>query len=247
MSNRPDPSSLGDIGLFRGLAPDHLSWLDGHLRRRTVVAGANIVAAEQPGEVIYIILSGTVKIHVEQANGTDVILAILGPGDIVGEMSLLDGTARSADVVTLEETTLLWMDRDTLHECLQRMPVVATNMMRILCDRLRQASEQIQSLAALGVRDRVLRQILVFAQRYGRVTPDGSVLIPIRLTQSDIAGLIGASRERVNQIISACKRRQQLSVDRDYHITVHDREALARQCQWLSPLQDAPAPPATPV
>jgi len=232
MSNLPDRSSLGETGLFRGLAPEQLAWLDDHLHRKAVAAGTNIVAAEQPGEVIYIILSGTVKIHVQQVGGTDVILAILGPGDIVGEMSLLDGTARSADVVTLEETTLLWMDRGTLQECLQRMPVVATNMMRILCNRLRHASEQIQSLAALGVGERVIRQLLVFAERYGRATPDGGILIPIRLTQSDIAGLIGASRERVNQIISGCKQHQTISVDRDYHITVHDREALARQCPW---------------
>ena len=173
MSNVSDPWTLSEIGLFRGLAPEQLSWLKDHLHRRTVPAGTHIVTVEQPGEVIYVILNGSVKIHVEQMNGTDVILTVLGPGDIVGEMSLLDGSGRSANVVTLEETTLLWMDRDTFQECVRTMPAVAANMMRILCRRLRQAGQQIQSLAALDVRGRVVRQILSFAEQYGRVTPSG--------------------------------------------------------------------------
>jgi CRP/FNR family cyclic AMP-dependent transcriptional regulator len=241
MSSKPDPVILHDIGLFHGLPADRLSRLARHLHRKIVPPGTSIMSAEQPGETVYIILSGCVKIHVEQANGTDVTLAILGPGDVVGEMSLLDGTGRSANVLALEDTSLLWMDRNAFEECLRSMPGVTANLMRILCNRLRHAGQQIQAMASMDVQGRVARQILDFAQRYGDVTPDGDVLIPIRLTQSDLASLVGASRERVNKIMSIAKRNGYLSVDRDYHITVHNQQALARQCQFPLPLPRTPA------
>lgn len=227
----PQPETLGEIALFRGLKLEQLAWLNDHLHRTTFPAGSTVVAAEQPGEVVYIILQGTVKVHVEQADGTDVIFAILGAGDSVGEMSLVDSAGRSATVVTLEDSILLWMDRSTFQECLRTMPTITYNLVQILSRRLRLANEQIQSLATLDVYGRVARIIIAFAQQYGQPTPEGDVVIPIRLTQSDIAGLVGASRERVNQVIVSYKRRRYISVDQNYRITVHDQAALAERCQ----------------
>jgi len=160
-----------------------------------------------------------------------VILAILGPGDTVGEMSLVDSAGRSANVVTLEKSELLWMDRATFQECLQTMPAVTYNLVHILSDRLRLANEQIQALATLDVYGRVARQVLAFARQYGRPTDDGGTLIPIRLTQSDIADLVGASRERINQVVVSYKRQKYIAVDRRYRITVYNKEALAQRAR----------------
>jgi CRP/FNR family cyclic AMP-dependent transcriptional regulator len=226
-----DLGLLGDIFLFHNLVPEQLTWLNDNLHRRTVPPGSNIAFVEQPGEVVYIILKGTVKIHVEQLDGTDVILAILGPGDTVGEMSLVDSAGRSANVVTLEECSLLWMERASFQECLQTMPAVTHNLVGILCDRLRLANEQIQALATLDIYGRVARQILAFAQQYGQPVANEDLLIPIRLTQSDLADMVGASRERVNQVMVAYKRRKYISVDHNHRITVHNQEALAQRCQ----------------
>lgn len=224
-----DHRLLAEMPLFRDLAPEQLERLNHLLRRKTFPAGTNIITAEQPGEVVYILLSGTVKIHVEQADGADVIIAFGGPGDIEGEMSLLDDVARSANIVTQEETTVLWVDRMTFQECLRTIPPMNYNLLRILSGRLRVANERIQALCTLDVYGRVARQILAFARQYGRRTPGGDILIPIRLTQSDIASLVGATRERVNQVITVYKRRRLISVDRSYHITVHDVDTLTRQ------------------
>src|SRR5712692_6065432 len=108
MSAAVDPVTLVQTDLSRGLTTDQLRWLSARLHRKIFAIDANIITAEQPGEVVYVIVSGTVKIHMEQADGSDVIIAILGPGDTVGEMSVFDGALRSANVVTLEESVLLW-------------------------------------------------------------------------------------------------------------------------------------------
>ena len=222
---------LRDVALFDGLAPEQANAVSALMQRKTFAAGTNLMSVEQPGEVVYIILSGTVKIHVEQADGTDVIIAILGAGDMVGEMSLLDSAGRSANVVTQEESTLLWLDRTDFQHCLRTVPTLTYNVVRVLSGRLRLANEQIQALATLDVYGRVARQILAFAHKYGRPDENGAINIPIRLTQSDLAGLVGASRERVNGAMVQFRQLRYISVDHNFHITVHNTEALAKRCR----------------
>jgi CRP/FNR family transcriptional regulator, cyclic AMP receptor protein len=229
----PDPSTLSEFPLFRDLTTEQLTRLNDLLRRRTFPAGTNLASAEEPGEVVYLILNGTVKIFVTQADGNDVIIAFGGPGDVEGEMSVLDTVAagRSADIVTQEQTTVLWLDRINFQDCMHTMPAIALNLLRILSDRLRLANERIQALCALDVYGRVARQIQSFARQYGQRDADGIVTIPIRLTQSDIASLVGATRERVNQVMTSFKQQGYITVDRNYRISVHNLEALERYCQ----------------
>jgi CRP/FNR family cyclic AMP-dependent transcriptional regulator len=219
------------VDLFSGLTADELNQVSRLLYSRTYPSGASIITAEQPGEVVYLIRSGTVKIHIEQVNGTDVILAILGPGDIVGEMSLIDSAGRSASVVTLEKSELMWMSGADFQKCLDTMPAFSQNLVRILSGRVRLANELIQALATLDVHGRVARQLLAFAEKYGQASDNGNVLIPIRLTQGAIADLVGASRKRVNQVMVLFKGQGYISVDEKSRITVHDRKALTSYCQ----------------
>ncbi len=226
-----DPTTLSDIVLFESLTAQELDWLNDHMHQRVFGAGSNLALAEQPGEVIYVVLEGTLKIFTQRLDGTEVILAILGPGDTVGEMSLVDSAGRSANVVTLEKSNLLWMDRATFQVCLETIPAITYNLVHILSKRLRLANEQIQSLATLDVYGRVARQLLAFAEQYGQPVGDGDTLIPIRLTQSDIADLVGASRERINQVVVNYKRNRYISIDRRYRVTVHNRQSLADRCR----------------
>src|SRR4051794_10963177 len=101
-----DTHSLSTLPLFAGLAPDEIARLSQHLRYTTARPGTNIIAMAQPGEAAYLILDGTVKIYLERADGTNVVLAILGAGEIIGELSIVDRLGRSATVVTLEESHL---------------------------------------------------------------------------------------------------------------------------------------------
>ena len=95
---------------------------------RTFSAGASVMTADQPGESIYIFLEGSVKVHLSLPGGAEVMLAVSGPGEVVGEMSLADSLGRSANVSTLEESALLWVDRRTLRSNVGESPVLAHNL-----------------------------------------------------------------------------------------------------------------------
>lgn len=219
---------LSDIQLFEGLTPSQLDWVSQRAHRRVFPTGKNVMLIEQPGEVVFIILHGTVKVYTEQG-GRDAILSILGTGDLIGEMSLIDSVGRSASVVTLEDSLMLWMDKVTFNYILDNFPPIARNLVKILSARVRLSDQMIQSLATLDVNGRVARQLLAFAERYGR-DAEGMVKIRITLTQSDIADLVGASRKRVNQTMVYFKEEGLVSMDADGRINIHSKEGLARFC-----------------
>jgi CRP/FNR family cyclic AMP-dependent transcriptional regulator len=227
----PDPNALAEIALFKGLPPERLRRLNDQLHKKSVPAGTNMITAEQPGEVVYVLLEGTVKILIEQMDGREVILAFLGAGDTVGEMSLVDSAGRSANVMTMEKCTFLWMDRNTFQDLLKNVPEFTQNLVRMLSGRLRMANEQIQSLSSLDVAGRLARQILAFAERYGQEEPGQGTRIPLRLTQSDLAELVGASRERVNQVMVDFRQKNYLAVDSSHRILVHRPQELTKLCK----------------
>jgi len=228
-ADKVDPAALEGIALFRGLTSDQLAAVARRLRPLKVPAHRDIMMSDQPGEAVYIILSGTLKVHAEQPGGRDVVLSLLGPGQTVGEMSIIDNVGRSASVLALEDTTLLWMDRAGFLECLSTIPAMAINLLRILSQRLRLANAQIASLATLDVYDRVARQLLALADEYGRRDRDGETHIPLSLTQSDLADTVGASRVRVNQVLMEFRQRGYISVDQGHHVTIRDPQSLRRR------------------
>jgi CRP/FNR family cyclic AMP-dependent transcriptional regulator len=192
-------------------------------------AGRNVLTIEQPGEAVYIILYGTVKIHIEQGE-RDVIVSILGAGDLLGEMSLIDSVGRSASAVTLESCLMLWMDKVTFNYILDNFTPVARNLVRILSARVRLLDQLIQALATLDVNGRVARQLLAFAEKFGH-EKDGAVQIRIVLTQGDIADLVGASRKRVNQTMVLFKERGLIDTSAEGKIAIKDCEGLAKFCR----------------
>ncbi len=226
-----DVDIAAQLPLCKGLGSEQVTAMAAQLHLRRVPGGTTLMMVEQTGEVAYLIHRGAVKISVDQDDGTEVILSVRGPGELVGEMSLIDRQGRSADVVTLEDCTLLWVDRPTFGRWLETMPALTMNVLRLLSRRLRLANAQNLALATLDVHGRVARQILAFADEYGEPAGGPAVRIPLRLTQGDLAAMVGASRMRVNEAIGAYKRQGLIGVDAHYQITVHDPAALARHCQ----------------
>ena len=226
---------LAAIPLFRGLTTTELAQLGAMLHARTLPAGALIIGPEQGGDTAYVIQGGFVQVQVDQADGSRVLLAILGPGSLVGEMSLVDDLGRSASVVARADVTLLGIGRTAFWECLRTYPAMAYNVASILSRRLRRANEQIQALASLDVEGRVARQVLAFGKEHGRPVGGEARIIPFPLTQGDLADLVGASRVRVNQVLGGFKRARYLSVDDGHRITIHNAAGLGERCLHAGP------------
>lgn len=230
-----DTRALQDIALFRGLTASELSRIKPLLRGLRLPNGTHLFAREQPGEIAYIIVRGAIKIYREQSDGRQVILSILGEGEVVGEMSLVDCLGRSANAVTIGPCELLWVDRASFNDCLDALPALSRNLVRMLTRRLRLADELIQSLATLDVHGRIARQLLALSAEYGTPAPAAlagatAALLPFRLTQNDLADLVGASRGRVNQALADFKEHGCISIDPEHRITVLDANALTVYC-----------------
>ncbi len=184
-----------------------------------------MITAEQRGEAIYLIARGSVRVFLDEANGAQVTVALLGPGDSVGEMSLIDEGGRSAHAMTLEDSELLWMDRRAFLDAVRHVPLLAHNLLRDLSQRLRLANLQIRSLVTLSVPERLARQLLLFCDRYGQPFDGGGTRIPLPLHQNDLAELIGTSRESVNRAMSKL-RKDAILLDTASGMVILDRRRL---------------------
>jgi CRP/FNR family cyclic AMP-dependent transcriptional regulator len=224
--------TIDKIRLFADLSPQHAAWISARLHTHVFSPGVDLIIAGTPGEAVYFILSGTVKVYVPQLDGREVTVNLLGTGDTVGELSVIDAASRSASVITLEETRVAWLSRSDFLEAIRTIPPLSENLLRTLSARLRNTTEHIQAYASLDIPGRIARQILVISAQYGQQTGDG-LYIPLRLTQNDIAELVGASRKRVNQVMVSLKRENVITIDLRWHITVHRREVLERMATRL--------------
>ena len=227
-----DSDALAQVPLFEGLPSSELERLSEYLYESRFPTGSSVLIADQPGEAVYVILAGSVKVHTIQLDGTEVILAVLGAGEVLGEMSATDSLGRSASVVALEETTVLWMDRRTFRSSVASSTALSRNLSEILSKRVRLANARLIAIASLDVPGRIASQLLSLAREYGRVTPEGT-RIPMRLTQADLAALVGASRVSVNQALGQFRKRGAISIAKDGRVSVHDEEALARRAANL--------------
>ncbi|HUJ85397.1 MAG TPA: cyclic nucleotide-binding domain-containing protein [Burkholderiales bacterium] len=164
--------------------------------RKSVTRGATVMVAGDQTDSLYIILSGRLKVMMSDAEGKEVILSILGPGEFFGEMGLIDDSPRSASVVGIEPCELLAITKRDFNKCLADNFEMAMAVMRGLVRRLREADRKIGSLALLDVYGRVARLLLDMAD-----TVDGQKMVTKRLPKQDIAKMIGASREMVSRVM----------------------------------------------
>jgi CRP/FNR family cyclic AMP-dependent transcriptional regulator len=224
------PSDLGSLRLFVGLPDAELARVHEMVRLEAVPADVLIVSQSEPTSDACVLLSGMLKVYVERPDGSDVVLAMLGPGEVIGELNLIDHLGRSANVVTMEPSQLLWLDETALRDSFTSMPKLAENLLAILARRLRMANAQIQALAVLAIQGRIAHQLLAFADAYGTTDGSGSVHIYPKLTHLDLAGMVGADTSQVHRVLNNFKRNNYLSIDDQNQFTIHDREALARLC-----------------
>jgi len=196
MAPTVSPAILRTVPLFASFPEEQLRALATVVSRRSASRGSIIIAAGDPTDSLYIILSGRFKVMMSDAEGKEVILSILTSGEFFGEMGLIDDAPRSASVVAIEPCELLVITRRDFKRCMAENSEMAMAVMRGLVRRLREADRKIGSLALLDVYGRVARLLLDMAE-----TVDGQKMVTKRLPKQDIAKMIGASREMVSRVM----------------------------------------------
>ena len=187
---------LKSVPLFAGLPNDMLHALASVVMHRSVPRTTMVIAAGDAVDSLYIIISGRLKVMMGEADGKEVILSIIGPGEFFGEMGLIDDEPRSATVITIEPCELLSVAKRDFKKALAENFEMTQAVMRGLVRRLREADRKIGSLALLDVYGRVARLLLDMAENV-----DGEKVVTKRLPKQDIAKMIGASREMVSRVM----------------------------------------------
>ena len=217
-----DPDLLRGIPLFAGLTETESTVLGRLLRDRRYERGDTIFRQGDPGTCLYLISSGVVKITRQHTDGREIILALLGVGDVFGELALLDGETRSADAIVQAASEVLVLDREPFLDYLDKHAKVAARLLATLSRRLRHTDDLVQDAAFLEVRARLARLILSISEGKGG-GPDR--LPPVRLTQGDLAALIGASRESVNRWLKVFAQKGAIRMEKGV-LHIVDRESL---------------------
>lgn len=198
-------SVLARVPLFAELTSEELDVLSACLRHRRYARGETIFLRGDPGSSLYIVESGRVKIVLSSAEGREFVLALLGPGDFFGELALLDGEPRSADAVAHETSQLLLLQRPDFLRFLDAHPRAAAGLLTVLSQRLRHDAEVLQDVAFLDVPARLARAILQLVEDLGQPSGEGTV-VASRLTQAELAAMVGATRESINKWLGFYER-----------------------------------------
>jgi CRP/FNR family cyclic AMP-dependent transcriptional regulator len=187
---------LRNIPLFSGLDESELERLSKVAMRRRAARGEQVVRAGEDAETLIVLLTGRAKVTNFDEEGREIILAWLSPGEFFGEMGLIDGSPRSANVVAVEPCELLVLGKHEFQRCMQENFQVAQKLMQILVRRLREADRNIESLALLDVYGRVARLLLDMSE-----DDNGKRVVRQKISKQDMARMIGASREMVSKVM----------------------------------------------
>ena len=204
---------LHSVPIFSDLPRSALSKIAERMVSRSYSKGQMILLEDALGETFFVIASGSVKITRLSDDGREVILAMLGEADFFGEMSLLDGEGRSANVVALEDSEVLTLTRSDFLEILEQYPKIAISLLEELTRRLRKSDQQIESLSLSDVEHRIGITLVRLAEELGTIHM-GDVTIRNLPFQQDIANMAGTSRETVSRTLAILEEKGYIHRDK---------------------------------
>ncbi|MEM7801950.1 MAG: Crp/Fnr family transcriptional regulator [Chloroflexota bacterium] len=198
---------LKKIPLFENISERDVQLIARDLKQRPYKEGDLIFHEGDPGESLFIVRSGKVRIYVGgNRSGVETSVILFGrPGEVFGELAVVDGEPRSASARAIENTVVYFVDRDTFRDHMLKIPQLAMNFTQLLTKRMRYNTSQLNSMASLTVTSRLARQLIKLSNDYGREEGEG-IVIDINLTQTDLASLIGATRESTNRAMRSLRK-----------------------------------------
>lgn len=194
------PAFLRQVPLFKRLDEAQLVALAALVVQRRFAKGEMIILAEAEGDALFVIEQGQVKVSLIHEDGREVILSFLGPGEVFGELSLLDGKPRSATVTATAPTSLLMLRRSDFLRLLAGIPQIAVALLEELAERLRRTDQQLEGLALFNVASRLSRTLLRLALERGVEIPEGFALEDPP-THQQLANMTGSTRETVSRVL----------------------------------------------
>ena len=224
-----DDDVVRQAPLFAALDDEAAEALRSTMTRVEVPRGEAIFHEGDPGDRLYVIVEGKIKLGRASGDGRENLLAILGPGEMFGELSLFDPGPRNAAGTAVADTVLLGVGSDDLDEWLRGRPEVARHLLRALARRLRRTNEALADLVFSDVPGRVAKALLDLSERFGRPTDDG-LRVAHDLTQEELAQLVGASRETVNKALADFVHRGWIQLQ-GKSVVVLDEDRLRRRAR----------------
>ncbi len=220
---------LARCGLFQGVDPEAAENLAKQLEYVEVRKGDTLFTEGEPGDSLYIVMSGKLKVGRRAADGRQNLIAVMGPSDMVGELSLFDPGPRTATSTAVTDSRVARLKQAALRPWITDRPEIAEQLLRVLARRLRRTNDALADLIFTDVPGRVAKSLLQMASRFG--TRDGGVLrVTHDLTQEELAQLVGASRETVNKALADFASRGWLRLD-GKSVIILDPERLARRAR----------------
>ena len=217
---------LKQIPLFGTFQPADHEQLAGLLRRRNLKKGDVLFRKGDEGTALYIIIKGRMKITVPSKLGDEITLAILSPGNFFGEMALLDSLPRSADATAVEEPLLYVLNRSDFLSFLIHNENAVRSILYALSSRLRKTDDFLTEVCFLNISARLARRLLEMSESLIHENKPGSSM-ELKLTQKDLASLLGTTRETINRELKILRDRGIVSTSRNL-ITIHNLELLKR-------------------
>jgi len=217
------------VPFFANLSAGEAADLTNRLIERRFNTGQIIFHMGDPGGLLYIIISGKVKISYASSDGHEAVLAILGAGDFFGELALLDDSPRSASAESIEPTATLTLHRDEFLSFIDNNPAFSRQVLTVLARRIRHLNNQISDIFFLDLPARLARTLLHLSRQHGRATDQGMV-IELSLTQTDLADMTGATRVSINKALGRFRRSNWVKVE-GKTVTITNTNALERLIQ----------------
>ena len=217
--------SLTSIAFFGGLDAEALEGLAASMRARRFKRGEVIFHIGDPGDALFVIVSGQVKISLPSDTGEEAILATLGPGDVFGELALLDGAPRSASATAMGPTETVVLPRDRFRELIATEAGVRDALLAAVAGELRRLTTHVEELHFLDITGRLAARLVRLAHEGGTAIPDGGIRLRSNLTQGDLAAMVGCTRQSVNKLLGQFTDDGLLRLERE-GIVVTDLDGL---------------------
>ncbi len=215
--------------LFSALDPEGSAALRASLVAQDLAKGEVIFSEGQPGDQMYVIVEGKVKLGQTSSDGRESLLGVLGPGEMFGELSLFDPGLRTSTATALTDSIVLALGNDQLRPWLSGRPEVAAALLQALARRIRRTNEAMADLVFSDVPGRVAKALMELGEKFGEITPDG-LLVTHDMTQEELAQLVGASRETVNKALADFAQRGWIRLE-SRQVLILDVERLGKRAR----------------